>query len=254
VRAAEAERGRRRFDELLTLRAAEVDADLARHLREVERELFAALAVGERSEEVLRRRMREHRLVRQLFVLGADGSLEWPASGEAGGFHERTQALFAAGGVARRPDPEARDAGFGWRPWFWGDGVHWLFWRREADGAVIGAEVDRSALLAEVLARLPATEPDGAAASRFALIEAGRILYQWGGYQPASGEEPRARRALTSPLEAWSLEVFAPDAQPGAATAAAPAASLAAVLLALGGLAWYLHREARGSCARPARG
>ncbi len=243
VRAGEAERGRRRLDELLELRAAEVDADLARTLREVERELFAALGVGERSDEVLRRRMREHRLVRQIFVLASDGSLAWPAVDEGGGFHERTRALFAAGGVARRPDPEARDAGFGWRPWFWGDGVHWLFWRRETDGTVIGAEVDRSALLAEILARLPATDPGGAADSRFALVEAGRVLYQWGGYDPAAGEQERARRTLSPPLEAWTLEVFAPDPRPGAATAAAPIASLAAVLLALAGLAWYLHRE-----------
>ncbi len=242
VRTAEAERGRRRFEELLQLRAAEIDAELARHLREVERELVAVLSLPDRGEESLRRRMREHRLVRQLFVLAADGSLAWPLEA-AGGFRERAGALFAEGGVARRPDPEARDAGFGWRPWFWGDGVHWLFWRREADGAVVGAEVDRSALMADILAALPATEPGGTAESRFAVIEAGRVLYQWGGYDPAAGEQPRARRTLSSPLEAWSLEVFATDPLVGAAVTLAPIASLAAVVLALAGLAFYLHRE-----------
>lgn len=242
VRAAEAERRRRRFDELLELRAAEIDAALARHLRELERELFGVLSVADRDEASLRQRMREHRLVRQVFLLAADGSLAWPLDA-AGGFRERTRALFAEGGVARRPDPEARDAGFGWRPWFWGDGVHWLFWRREADGAVIGAEVDRSALLADILAALPSTEPDGAPESRFAMIEAGRVLYQWGGYEPSAGEQARLRRALSAPLEAWSLEVFAPDPKAGAGTALAAIASLAAVLAALAGLALYVHRE-----------
>jgi signal transduction histidine kinase len=121
--------------------------------------------------------------------------------------------------------------------------VHWLFWRSEADGAVIGAEVDRSALLAELLARLPSTDPDDRRDARFVLAEAGRVLYQWGGYSPADGEEPRARRDFGPPLEAWTLEAYAADASPDAAQAAAPVASLAAVLLALAGLAWYLHRE-----------
>ncbi len=246
IRAAEAEAGRRRFDELLALRAAEADARLARRLREREAELLAALQLPDRGEGTLRQRMRESRLLRQIFVLAADGSLAWPTAD--GGERERdfvarTRELFAGGGVARRPDPESRDAGFGWRPWFWGDGVHWLFWRREADGTVIGAEVGRSALLADLLAALPDSEPDETGEGRFVLAEAGRVLFQWGGTAPAAGEAPRVRRALSPPLESWTIEVFAPAAPAAAGTALAPIASMAAAVIALAGLAFYLHRE-----------
>ncbi len=75
------------------------------------------------------------------------------------------------------------------------------------------------------------------------LAEAGRVLYQWGGYSPAAGEAARARRALAAPLESWTIEVFAPDPPLAAGAALAPIASVAAAAIALAGLALYLHRE-----------
>ncbi|MBN1517069.1 HAMP domain-containing histidine kinase [Candidatus Sumerlaeota bacterium] len=102
---------------------------------------------------------------------------------------------------------------FGWYPWFWGRTFHFICWYRDPAGNVIGAELNRSRFLADLIARLPQTNPqkpelrDGL----IRLVDSeGRIIYQWGMYRPKTkDEEPVVWRNLSKPLNAWRFEYFA---------------------------------------------
>lgn len=131
-----------------------------------------------------------------------------------------------------------------WQVWYDGADLNLLLWRRASDGRVVGIEVDRARLLADVISRLP----DTAAASRsFALLDArGEVLHRWGEYEPRVDEAPIARLALARPLAAWQLVAYAPArlwARAGFGLWAALAVGLVAFALALTGLAVFLYRE-----------
>ena len=131
-----------------------------------------------------------------------------------------------------------------WQVWYDGADLNLLLWQRASDGRVVGIEVDRARLLADVISRLP----DTAAASRsFALLDArGEVLHRWGEYEPRADEAPIARLALARPLAAWQLVAYAPArlwARAGLGLWAALAIGLVAFALALTGLAVFLYRE-----------
>ena len=95
----------------------------------------------------------------------------------------------------------------GWVSWYWQDGLHLLFWRRAADGAVIGAEVDRVVLLSRLLAALPERTP---VPGRVLIVDAkADVVHGWGRYQPAPDARPNSQRNLAYPLDAWRLQYFA---------------------------------------------
>lgn len=139
--------------------------------------------------------------------------------------------------AARRPE--------GWLSWYWQDGLHLLFWRRAADGAVIGAEVDRVVLLSRLLATLPDRTP---VPGRVLLVDAkGDRLHGWGPYRPSSGIRPDSTRNLAYPLEAWRLQYFVDPAAAedvyGGSVALGAGLGVAAVALALVLLAAWLWRS-----------
>ncbi len=74
----------------------------------------------------------------------------------------------------------------------------------------------------------------------------GVAVYQWGAYEPATGEAPRVRLNLNPPLDSWNLLYFAPTATAspfGGSMFLNLAAGLGALVLALVGLAAYFYRE-----------
>lgn len=132
----------------------------------------------------------------------------------------------------------------GWLSWYWEDGLHLLFWRRTADGAVIGAEVDRVVLLSMLVASLPERAPS---AGRITLVDAkGDVLHGWGAYRPEADERPSSTQHLAYPLDAWRLRYHpAPEATAelyGGSLALAAALGVAAVTLALALIALWLWR------------
>lgn len=138
----------------------------------------------------------------------------------------------------------------GWYVWYWGSGLHVAFWRRMPAGHVVGVELDRVRLLADVVAELPAAGPEGPALSggRIALLDAkGAKVYQWGTYEPERDEEPQASLALSHPLASWKLAYYGSSAEVDEALRGGAwlsfGAGFAAVALALGGLAVYFYRE-----------
>jgi len=144
----------------------------------------------------------------------------------------------------------ARPAGHGWYSWYWGTGTNLLFWRRLPTGYVIGAELNRERLLADIVGRLPASDPFDPRMpnGRVALADAnGAVVYQWGAHEPAPDERAKATLALRAPLASWKLAYYASDADLEKALGGGMQMTLISGLLAVGialaVLAVVIHRE-----------
>lgn len=297
VRMAGSEREvvRHRFEELLASKLADVDGTIAKLLEKRERELGRITELESFEPGAIRERVREERLVRQVFVIDADGKLahpplQGPRNESEEAFLDRTRHIWesgesffhpadsAAGGAAvdagagpssagdAGPGPtsaevvtEGADRDHGWYVWYWGSGINLIYWRRDPDGRVIGAELDRMTLLADIVGELPSTDPlaPETAGGRVQLVDAnGDPVYGWGPYEPAAGEEPRITRALRPPLGSWRLQYFpAPGelgGEFGGSVLLGTLASLGAMALVLLGLAAWFFRES-GREVREAR-
>lgn len=138
----------------------------------------------------------------------------------------------------------------GWYSWYWDKGLHLLLWRNDLEGRILGVEVDRARLLADLIGQLPTT---GERDSRVPLMRTmltesgGTILYQWGNYTPPQGAQPAVALPLDPPLASWRLECFIPaETLQGSGLNGAVLnllMSLAGAGLALLGLATYFYRE-----------
>ena len=242
-----------RMDDLLAARLDDVDTLAGRVLEGRRQELRQALDdVGPDSIIQLPRQVPT---VVQGFIRDTEGELvhpnpRGPLSDDEREFLRRTRHLWEGEDSLRR-SPDAVEAGDdGWYGWFWDSGLHLLYWRRTADGHVIGAELGRMRLMADVVAELPITDPDDPAQlhDRIVLLDArGAAIYQWGRHEPQMDEVPRVKRALSPPLGAWTLEYYVSEPGIAAATSSGTAlglsAGLLALCLALAGLGAYFHRE-----------
>ena len=147
--------------------------------------------------------------------------------------------------------PQGQQAGraraHGWYVWYWGRGIHVLFWRRTPAGGILGAELDGARLMADVVAVLPETLEEGSFPGRVGLCDSlGEVIYQWGGYDPPEGAIPLAEKALRYPLSAWGLKYYLPPGYlntKGGALYFNLLVGLGAAGLAFIGLAVYFYRE-----------
>jgi signal transduction histidine kinase len=105
-------------------------------------------------------------------------------------------------------------------------------------------------MLADIVGDLPNSDPTNPDLERARIALTGGdgvAVYQWGTYEPGQNEPPRVRLDLNHPLDAWSLLYFAPSAESGQAIGRGMlfnlAAGMAALVLALIGLASYFYRE-----------
>lgn len=150
----------------------------------------------------------------------------------------------------RDPRPTAVEPGgasAGWHPWHLEDGLHLLTWERQSDGSLLGAELDRVRLLADLVTALPDAAQLVGGNGRVRLLDAeGRVLHQWGRFDPA-GRPAVARVSLAPPLAAWSLEYFDPGvAAPGAAVWVSGAVPwIGAIALLVAALAVHVYRASR---------
>jgi signal transduction histidine kinase len=242
---------------------------VAGDLAAVEQELARRLAGTSTDTDSLRALERATPLARAAFLLDPHGSLLHPLPGTATAperaFLQRAAAILAgkavlptthhdetsAGVTAKHGDSLvalAADRPHGWVTWYWDDGVQVLFWARAAGGGVVGVEVERVALLARLVGRMPAAPGE----AHLALVDAtARPVYVWGAPQAAQGAKPLATVHLPSPLQAWSL-THTPSVQQGASRAMARELSMLRVLapagmaaLLLMGLGVWLWRESR---------
>lgn len=260
VRLVGAERSELRasFRRLHLAQLRDVEAVVQGVIARTEHHLDAQAAKMTDAPGTLRRAVRTLPAVQQVFLLGADGTLLHPDLEKAltrreEAFLVRAQQLWKDTGLFLRGGPEhARTPGpaAGWYSWFWGDGMHLVRWVRTSAGRVVGFELNRSRLVADVIAALPDSQLDPATGEDFGIVlldAKGESLYQWGRHPRRSAAEPAAELSLGAPLGAWRLQLIA------SGTAAAEAfgsalvfnvvAGLVVVGLVLAGLAWYFYRE-----------
>jgi signal transduction histidine kinase len=264
--------------------AESVDALLAGELDAIARQLAAAM--DSRAEAVsrlldglkidaaaIRELVRKEPSIRQIFVVGADGRLvhpplDGPRNDGEEAFLRRTENAWAASEPfvrpldqpdGKRPSTDGERSRGGWYTWYWGNDVNFIYWRLDDEGRVRGAELDRMALLSELVGELPDTPQSGGGArdSRIELVASdGAPIYAFGGYTPPKGAAPRVSRELAPPLAAWRLRHFpSPRLEGrdlgGGAKLGAFATALALALV-VAALAAYVFRAA-GAEAREAR-
>ncbi|HEX4997985.1 MAG TPA: HAMP domain-containing sensor histidine kinase [Terriglobia bacterium] len=245
-----------RFREALTGRLKDIDSVILKSVDKRERELLKTLERDSYEAGDLRSLTRESPLIHTVFVLDAKGNRvhpppEGPLTAVEKEFLERSGQIWRDKQLFySSSDAAGVNIRHGWYTWYWGNGVNLLFWTRDASNRVIAAECDRSRLLADIVGELPNSNPDdpNLPHGRIALMDGeGAVVYQWGAYDPASGELPRAKLALDRPLNAWSLAYFAPTAELDRALSSGTAFNLiaggGALALALAGLAFYFYRE-----------
>lgn len=123
--------------------------------------------------------------------------------------------------IAPEDEAQAPTSRSGWYSWYWDNGSHFIYWYRLTRGEVIGFELDRTRLLADIITALPetvivvqpaySTSPTATIRGRTRLRDAnGEVLYDWGSYNPPETTAPTVSYALANPLQAWRLEEFAP--------------------------------------------
>ncbi len=232
----ERERAESRYQQVLRGRLRDINSGVSKLVKARERELLQALDLSTFSLDSIRERVRTQRLLRQIFIVGSDGRLEYPNSSEiltSGeiSFLERTASLWDSGesfwvpaetqvqqkgsrsswNRQRRAKKVTSAPSFGWHTWFWGEGLRLIFWQRLQDGRIVGAEVERTAMIADVIGQLPVAGYSGTplAEGRIILVDAqNKPLYQWGDYTPPEGSPVTVSLAAPLPFSAWSFNYY----------------------------------------------
>lgn len=214
----EQERAQKDFERVLLARLSDVRNRIAGLTAEQERAFLELTQVATRDPGGLREITRKERLVKQFFIMDADGDLVYPVRNgteteSENSFLVRTEPIWQTGTTFTDASdlPDRARLFYGWRTWFWGNGMHFLFWQEQESGEIVGIEVDRMVLMSDVLGELPADDHpgDGSVHSRIKLVDAkSDTIYQWGPYEPAADESPSADLSLADPLGAWTLQYY----------------------------------------------
>ncbi|MBT3295187.1 MAG: HAMP domain-containing histidine kinase [Verrucomicrobia bacterium] len=251
----EKERVQRQFRQVLLARLSEtshrIDAVIDTH----ERTLLTLTRITTHNSAEIRAITRQQRLVKQFFIQSAKGDLSYPTqtefatSGERS-FLNRSRSIWESGTRFGRTAAAESDITEGptdgWHTWFWGRGVHMLFWQRQPSGEVLGVEVDKMALMSDILAALPSDDghTDSATPGLTRLVNAKKeTIYQWGAHAHAEHASPAAELPLNEPLGSWTMQYYAPPLIATATSLFSMIAGLIVVALGLAGLAFYFYRE-----------
>lgn len=275
-----------RFEEVFAVQLRDIDGNIRRHFESLSTELRATAGQVVVETDRIRALMRDQPKVRQIIVLDKEGMLLHPNpalplnSGErdflsearelisdrdliraaalseesVANLAQRTSPSLASGKGATATFPGSSEGTVeGWYAWYWGRGVHLIFWQRRADGIVVGILVERGRWMADLIAALPETvdreyrDVPVATTSRFRLVDSmGHSLYEWGGFEPPPATLPLVEHAVSTPLTSWRLQALVPDsllagAERGASLQLASAIGAAVVALAV--LAIFFWRE-----------
>jgi signal transduction histidine kinase len=125
-------------------------------------------------------------------------------------FLQRTRELWDSRPRPTRPEGSTGVSDTYWSSFFWGHGLQLVRWRTEADGCLVGAQLRRTRVLADIIAVMP--DSTSGARDSYRLIDAkGEVIYSWG--HRLEGDEvpvPLATQALAAPVAAWRLEGHIP--------------------------------------------
>ena len=244
------------FRQLHLDKLADLETGIQKVAGERERKLLALTDSLTPEPGAVREAVRDNPEICQIFVLSKDGKLIHPdiqtrLNRSEEEFLTRASQVFKDPGIFQQTSGESAEVSRqGWHSWYWGEGVNFIFWQRQADGRVIGFDLDRYRLIADIIAELPQsklTAPDQPSGAVALLDSKGETIYQWGDYQPQEQEQPLVSRTLGAPLNPWKLAAFTagkgPAGSVGSGAVFGLIGALIAVALALSGLAVYFYRE-----------
>ncbi|MDA0283729.1 MAG: HAMP domain-containing sensor histidine kinase [Planctomycetota bacterium] len=240
-----------RFEEVFMVQLRDIDGNISRHFESLATQLRLTVGLVELNADRIRILIREHPHVRQIIVLDRTGVVlhpdpSQPLNSSERDFLSEAQELIrdrdlirAAGLVAENASgnrqlgntisessrsPLAGKSGHtedtveGWHTWYWGRGVHLIFWQRRTDGTVVGIVLERGRWMADLIAGLPETVDSKyqnvpvAAMSRFRLVDSmGNSMYEWGRFEPPHESAPLVEQAVSSPLNSWRLQALVPN-------------------------------------------
>ena len=168
------------------------------------------------------------------------------------------QAAKVRGGVGTTPMPQlpvaksssipASGGGF---VWYWDRGLNLVYWQRRPSGHVVGAALERSRWIADIISVLPETVDSSTAADQLNLScrvvnSASETVYDWGP-EIVGDSTPFCEVPVAAPLASWRLQCFVPKSQmldgTGRSAIVSLATGLSAFTLTLVVLAWLLYRD-----------
>jgi len=263
----EQEMVRHRLDDLWRSRLHVVADSIDALMKTHEQTLLELTTLSRIDADTIRTATRGHRLARQIFVINPKGQLVHPPKDDTTSqleqaFFTRTQRLFSSKDPFFRPlDRPSQSGGqngasrnpaqsYGWHVWYWEEGINLIFFRRDDQGRIIGVELSRIVLLADIVGALPATRaisPDLPERSIQLVDASGRRVYGYGPVNPQRETVPRVSIPLNPPLGSWTLQYFETGDSLDETLASSTRFNLLISLLALGlvltGLAVYIFLE-----------
>lgn len=161
-----------------------------------------------------------------------------------GGNRPAVNAKFNAFAQQRVAWPQSS----GWFVWYWDRGMNLIYWQRRPSGLIVGAALERSRWISDLICALPETDQTRKVtdAVSFRVVgSASETIYTWGpewpGNAPAYCELP-----LANPLASWRLQCFVPATlipNSGRSLLFNLIAGLGAVTLTLSAMGWVLYRD-----------
>lgn len=232
--AFEQEKVQANIREILTNQLAQIDRSIQNQFDQLAEEMRELTSLDVYQFGELRDIAREDPRMTQLFVIDPNDFLIYPNPNGALTATERNFLMKAADLINDRElqlsDPQKANEGIikpktasqkqspisgSWHVWYWGSGMHLIYWQRRPDGHIVGVALERARWVADVIIQLPDTpvsvESETASASRTQIVESGsNVIYKWGAYNPPANESFAAEYRLAAPLTAWQLQAFVP--------------------------------------------
>lgn len=270
---------KRKFEDVFAIQIRDIDRFINRHFETLSSELSATARQVKDHPDDIRALLRESPQVRQIIIVDIAGAVIHPDPATELNLSEReflheAQELIrdrdlihawradsdygqrlptATTGQVETEPGNSSNASEGWHVWYWGRGVHLIFWQRRADGNVVGLLVERGRWMADLIAALPETvdqkheEIPVASTSRFRLVDSmGDSVYEWGEYEPPEDFTPLVESAVSAPLASWRLQAVVPEnliAVQGSGMVFQLVTGIAAATVALSMLATFFWRE-----------
>lgn len=254
--ATEDERLARQFRELLEARLSAEESKIVNYFSQLRRKLAQQADELALTPPALRAVARTTPVVRETILLHRDGSIahpqrDAPMSQSEQDLLREIRPTILDRDLIRKAFPSAdQTVEDGWYVWYFGRGVHLLYWRAMSDHEVLVMALSRARWMADLVSALPHSESvangqrGATAAGRWQLVDAEQhIVYQWGDARDAAQARPDAEIPLSEPLSSWRLRYFADASQRPSRTSWPRWVGLVTLASSLVGLAWIIGRE-----------
>ena len=221
---------------------------------DLENELISILDFTGADIDKIRLTQRNNNLIKQIFITDKEGLVfpnkDIPLSEREESFITRIKETDISFNFLQKSNNENLEGSLqeGWHTWFMGDGLNFIYWQKnkntDTEDYIAGLELNRSAVLSEIINSLPLTFEDNSSIRITVSNISGSILYQWGGYSPEDKTSANASLSLNNLLSSWNLEYYIdPVAVNTSANSLILLVSLLTVLLVIIALSVYLYRE-----------